>query len=268
MPEDVARQYATADPLRVRMRTHELYEERRVDLDEICHAALELQGDESLLDAGCGPGRFLALISGRGHRGRLVGLDQSAAMVDEIGKLAVPGHRIEAVHGDVQSLPFDVGAFERVVARHMLYHVPDIPAGLAELRRVLRPDGLLLATTNSGRSLPHILDLTQDLLAAFGQPAWIRPDERFSIENAVNFLTSAGFEVDERIIDNALIFHAPEPIAAYCASLLPSLDIGHDAALVAEMEAWLAVEAERRLNALGGVWRDPKRTGVYVGRSL
>jgi SAM-dependent methyltransferase len=187
-------------------------------------------------------------------------------MVGEVGKLAEQGYSVEAVRGDVQALPFDDEMFDRVVARHMLYHVPDIPSALAELRRVMRPDGLLLVTTNSGRSLPRILDLIQDLLASFNQPAWIRPDERFSIENATDFFASSGFAVDAQIIDNALVFHESEPIAAYCASMLPSLDIADDPALVAEMERWLVDEAVRRLQMLGGVWRDPKRLGVYVGK--
>ncbi|CAN5559632.1 class I SAM-dependent methyltransferase [soil metagenome] len=262
-PKDVARQYASSDPLVVRMRTHQLYGERRVDLDAICYAALDLTGNEAILDAGCGPGRFLNYIRSRDHTSKLVGLDQSAAMVAGVAELG-----IDAVQGDVQSLPFDNQSFDRVVARHMLYHVPDIPLALSEFRRTLRTDGLLLATTNSATSMPRILELIQDLLAAFDQPDWERPDSRFSIENAVRFFEDAGYAAEARVIENALIFHSPDPIIDYCASCLPSLDIAQDPALHAEMVRWLIVEAGRRLDRLGGEWRDPTYAGLYVCRSL
>ena len=264
MPEqiadDVVRQYTSADPLVVRMRTHQLYGERKVDLDEVCYAALELSGDEALLDAGCGPGRFLDYIGARGHRGRLVGLDQSAAMVAEVAALG-----FEAFQGDVQRLPFEDATFDRIAARHMLYHVPDITLALREFRRVLKPAGRLLVTTNSANSMPAITSLIQDMLASIDYPAWERPDARFCIENAAGFFADAGFAIDERVINNALVFDAPEPPVAYCVSTLPSLDIPQDPALYAELERWLLDEATRRLAELGGVWRDPTYAGVYVG---
>lgn len=259
-PADVARQYASSDPLQVRMKTHQLYGERRVDLDAVCYTALELDGDEEILDAGCGPGRFLDYIRRQGHAGALVGLDQSAAMVDE-----VIGLGFDAVQGDVQTLPFDDASFDRVVARHMLYHVPDIPLALGEFRRVLKPGGSLLVTTNSNGSMPGILELIQDLLIAYGQPEWDRPDARFCIENALGFFEDAGYTVDDRVIENALVFPSPEPVVAYCVSTLPSLDV--DPAFHAEMEQWLSDEATRRFESLGGQWRDPTNAGVYIGRS-
>lgn len=271
MRDQVASQYATTDPLQVRMRTHELYEERRVDLDALCLDALALFGDEALLDAGCGPGRFLGQIAAGGHRGRLVGLDQSETMVAEVAKLSEAGGTVEAYQGSVQALPFADAGFERAVARHMLYHVPDIPGALAELRRVLRPGGMLLVTTNGPRSLPRILDLIHDMLAAFNLLAavdlstWERPDARFSTENAPGLLAAAGFEVEAQIIDNALIFHDPAPIAAYAASVLPSLDIQPHTPRYTEIKTWLHAEAAVRLAALGGTWRDEKRIGIWEG---
>ena len=56
---------------------------------------------------------------------------------------------IDAQVADVQELPFADGAFDTVVAAWMLYHVPDVGRGLAEIARVLRPGGALVAVTNS-----------------------------------------------------------------------------------------------------------------------
>ena len=59
---------------------------------------------------------------------------------------------VDARLGDVQELPFADGAFDAAVAAWMLYHVPDVERGLAELARVLRPGGRLVAVTNGARA--------------------------------------------------------------------------------------------------------------------
>ena len=68
---------------------------------------------------------------------------------------------VDAREGDVQLLPFADGSFDTVVAAWMLYHVPDLDAGLAEIARVLVPGGALIAVTNS---VDHIAEL-RELLA-------------------------------------------------------------------------------------------------------
>ncbi len=65
---------------------------------------------------------------------------------------------VEALEGDVQELPFADGSFDTVVAAWMLYHVPDIDRGLAEMARVLVKGGALIAVTNS---VEHISELRE-----------------------------------------------------------------------------------------------------------
>ena len=59
---------------------------------------------------------------------------------------------------DVQELPFADGEFDVAIAAWMLYHVPDLERGVAELARVLRPGGRLVAATNSRF---HLLELRE-----------------------------------------------------------------------------------------------------------
>lgn len=68
---------------------------------------------------------------------------------------------IDAQEGDVQRLPFADDTFDTVVAAWMLYHVPDLDAGLGEIARVLTKGGALIAVTNS---VDHIAEL-RELLA-------------------------------------------------------------------------------------------------------
>ncbi len=58
-----------------------------------------------------------------------------------------------------RTLPFADGAFDLVVAAWMLYHVPDLERGLAEIARVLRPGGTFVAATNSRFHLHELREL-------------------------------------------------------------------------------------------------------------
>lgn len=259
---EAEQQYLTADPLKVRIETHQRYSERLIDLDVVCTNALVLNRGEAVLDVGCGPGLFMSHLRREGHDGRLVGLDRSQAMIAEA---SVRDSSVEWVVGDVEQLPFADGEFERVSARHMLYYVDHLQSALRELARVTAPNGLFVATTNAARSAPLIDDLFLDVLSAFGLPPKQHAAGEFHTENAVAALNAVWPHVDETNLDNAFVFTAPEPIVRYVATLLPSVD-GADETMRGEMIAWLEREAESRLRALGGTWRDPKIVGLYCCR--
>ncbi|GIW07737.1 MAG: hypothetical protein KatS3mg060_2542 [Dehalococcoidia bacterium] len=90
------------------------------------------------LDAGCGPGLLLAALGERGIAA--VGVDLSARMATEAAR------RAPAVVGTLDHLPFKGNAFGIVIAMGAVEYVDDDQAALAELTRVLRPDGVLLAS--------------------------------------------------------------------------------------------------------------------------
>jgi len=96
---------------------------------------------QDVLEAGCGMGELAERI-GRETAARVQALDISERMVDLTRERGV-----DVVLGDVQQLPYEDDAFDVVVANWVLYHVPDLARGVGELARVLRPDGLLIATT-------------------------------------------------------------------------------------------------------------------------
>ena len=84
-----------------------------------------LAGDERVLDAGCGNGLHLAELSRRAHRGPVVGLDLSPGMLGAAATRSTASMLV----GDAQRLPFADASFDRVLAMHMLYHVPDRDVG-------------------------------------------------------------------------------------------------------------------------------------------
>lgn len=92
----------------------------------------------SVLDLGCGSGRYLRTLQAAGPR-RLIGLDLSFGMLARWRGSLAP-----VVQGGARALPFAKESFDVVVSGLMVGHEPDLPGLLRELARVTRPGGVVL----------------------------------------------------------------------------------------------------------------------------
>ncbi|HEX6354099.1 class I SAM-dependent methyltransferase [Actinophytocola sp.] len=106
-----------------------------------------LRDGHRVLDVGCGTGNLLR-ATGKRHRGvELVGLDPDPKALARAGRKARrAGVRVRLDLGFAQELPYPDSSFDRVFSSLMLHHLDTAAkdALLAEVRRVLRPDGLLV----------------------------------------------------------------------------------------------------------------------------
>jgi SAM-dependent methyltransferase len=106
-----------------------------------------LRPGQSLLDVGCGPGTITADLALLVAPGEVVGLDAAAEVVDQARAraegLGVANLRFEV--GDLFALGYPDASFDVVHLHQVLQHVREPVAALVELRRVLRPDGVLAA---------------------------------------------------------------------------------------------------------------------------
>lgn len=97
------------------------------------------------LDVGTGTGDFaLALLARSPRTATVTGVDISAGMLEIAeGRAAKAGlgSRYERLIASVESLPFAAGSFDVAMAGFVIRNVGDIPRGLSEMRRVLRPGG-------------------------------------------------------------------------------------------------------------------------------
>jgi SAM-dependent methyltransferase len=151
-PSLVAREYA--DDARLRRRASAYTGVHTgVDARGPAVAAVVDTKPRRILEVGCGWGE-LAEWLGRETAAEVVAIDTSPRMVELARERGVA-----AQVGDVQALPFDDGSFDCAVAAWMLYHVPDLDGGIAELARVLRPGGTLVAITNSRFHLTELREL-------------------------------------------------------------------------------------------------------------
>ena len=245
---------------------------------------VDLSDVRKALDVGCGTGAFLLPLARRlvPQGATVIGLDLAEGTLGQArAHVQTEGLPVDCIIGDVEALPFDEGSFDLVLANYMLYHVPDLERAIAELRRVLRPGGMLLAATNGQGHMRELWQMQEQALARLGfSPETVKElTERaraagvlsFRLENGAAWLCRSFTEVRLERYPDELQVTQVEPLVAYLDSMwsveqmLASL-----AATVQEQAAWQAqllecfrAIAEERL-AADGVIRIAKDTGAFV----
>jgi ubiquinone/menaquinone biosynthesis C-methylase UbiE len=240
-----------------------VYQRPRLDLYNGSLDLAAMRGDESVLDVGCGNGRYLEALQTRGHRGLVCGADLSVGMVR---KARLVSGDDPLLVSDARALPFATDSFDIVLAMHMLYHVPDRAVAIAELRRVLRPSGVALVLTNSER---HFRELDELLIASADETVGrSRVRSRasltlFSVEAAPPELETAFSDVTLHTFASELVIDDVEPLLAYARSMGTFVADGDH-----ELEPVL-VEFERRVRAIiqeHGAFRIGSASGCFVCR--
>ncbi len=160
-------------------------------------ASLALDGNEVVLDAGCGTGRLTALLDDRLPRGHTVALDRSENMVRVAKEMLAPrAARCDVVLGDLSALPFRA-AFDVVFSTATFHWVPDHDVLFANLFAVLRQGGRVHAQCGGGANLERIherADLLRRTPAFAGYFAnWREPWEFATAELTAQRLARAGF---------------------------------------------------------------------------
>ncbi len=218
--ERIKRHYATDDYLRIRQETHDKYTVPNVNFADWALQCLTWRGDETVLDVGCGNGLYYGKLLARHPHVRYVGIDYNAVMLNKH-----PAPRGRLVRGDATKLPFADGQFDVVMANHVLFLISDIDSAIREMRRVLKPDGVLMAATNSVQTMPEmqvlmrraIVLLTRNGAANVRPPA--NPSDAFALENGTRFLARYFYAVVRHDLPSALVFPDTEPAMAYLESM-------------------------------------------------
>ncbi len=217
-PKTVRDQYADDSHLRIRQETHQQYTVPRIDFPEWVLSRVRWRGDEHVLDVGAGAGLYYAPLMRHGSGLTYRAVDLSPGILQ-----AHPVQDTVTV-ADAQCLPFPDTSFDVVMANHMLYHVPDIEQALLETRRVLKPEGILIAATNSVQSMPqfHALFRRGMLLLSTPGNIYSQPpmpaQTNFALENGTRILSRYFYGVVRYDFPSTLVFPSIEPVMAYLES--------------------------------------------------
>ncbi len=226
-----------------------------------------------ILDAGCGWGRFTwPLIEEFGvDSPNVYCVDSSLGMALSAKKEAHRRrHYSKFAAAEIQALPFPTGHFDGVMANHVLYHLPDIGAGVKELARLVNENGWLLATTNSDHIRVPVLEYHYKALDILGIDDESQNGSPFSMENGKRLLEEGFKEVDlEYFEDSTRYSSADEFLASYKKigryhNLLARADV--DQERKRQLPVLVHQQAQDEIDRMGELL-SPVRMGAFVCRA-
>ncbi|MFK7927055.1 MAG: ArsR/SmtB family transcription factor [Myxococcota bacterium] len=127
-------------------RNAERWEEMRTELFgqgfQLATLVSLLPSDWTVLDLGVGTGSMAAELAP--SVGRVIGVDREQAMLDTAARRCEAFANVELVQASLDDLPLDENVVDAALCMLVLHHLADVPAVLAEARRVVRPGGKLV----------------------------------------------------------------------------------------------------------------------------
>jgi hypothetical protein len=167
--------------------------------------------------------------------------------------LVVTGRNFKFKEIDAQEIPFEDETFDAVIANHMLYHVPDKPKALGEIKRVLKSNSHLFATT-IGKN--HMKEMANWIRQVSPKSDFESFGSSFNLEN--------GLEQLKQLFPQVMLSHYPDslqvtevkPIIAFIRSTMHVAEASED-----EFDK-LVVEIEQVLKDKGNIFIQ-KDSGMF-----
>lgn len=147
---------------------------------------VDIPENGAVLDIGCGGGKNLERLLAKGEYVEVSGMDESFRAVDYAYRLneeAIKEGRCHVYEGSADLLPFGKEKFDLVVVEDAFFFWKDMEANLAEISRVLKPEGKLLLLLSRG-GLPPLDKLYAALIPGM---------KAFSAQDIKDLLEGAGF---------------------------------------------------------------------------
>ncbi len=264
------RQYRDATNLNARVALHARFSTNRYGWYRWVSDQIVLSPGNRLLELGCGPGGIWpALLPNLPTDIALCLTDLSGGMVetarktldDELTADAENIHNVRAMYAvaDAATIPFPDASFDAVIANHMLYHVPDLPATLGEIRRVLRPGDTLYAST-IGRGHLKELDELLNVISPGVDPWGGERPTTFMLDDGDKDLAPFFPHIERRVYPDGLKVTDTDALLAYALSTAARAEL----------------EVGDRLETLGclvddeiaahGAFSITKETGMFIAR--
>jgi SAM-dependent methyltransferase len=190
-----------------------IYRYRQPPLDLAAAVLAELPAQRGLVvDVGCGNGMYTTRLRAQRPGLDVLGLDLSVGMAGTVGA--------PAAVADATRLPLPDGVAAGVICAHMLYHVPDPAAAVAELARVRAADGTVLITTNAADDKTEITALWRAAAARATGTDHEIPDvtEHCDLDRAQQLAEAVFAQVRRIDLAGEVVVPEPGPVLAFLNS--------------------------------------------------
>jgi SAM-dependent methyltransferase len=238
-------QYANSNNLTARITIHERFSTNPQSLFSWLFERMELEDGMRVLEVGAGAGSLWVANRARLPVLSLTLTDVSEGMLRDARRALADVVGFDWAVADVRRLPFPDGVFDAVIANYMLYHVPDLPSAVAELRRVLGTGGSLFAATFGAANM-------RELHEVLGGERYA---DAFGLESGQAAVRAQFDEVQVERFPDALVVTELEPLLAYAASMIS----------VSALDEATSQELARRVAQPGG-FRITKDAGLITAR--
>ena len=250
----VKTQYASSANLSTRMSIHAKYSTNKQGFGNWITAHYPVSAGMSVLELGCGTGA--AWLNQReiiDACSRIILTDFSEGMLAKAKDTLKLYSNIEYAVVDIQHIPYANRSFDLIIANMMLYHVPDMNRGLAEVRRVLKKGGAFYCATFGEHG---IMEFLCKALNAYGVED--NANKNFTLQNGKEILKPFFSDVQRLNYEDSLAVTNLDDLIEYIYSL-------------SSMTSLSSVSKEEIREVLGkfvvnGVLNVPKEYGMFCCR--
>ncbi len=251
------RQYKNAANLNARINLHDRFSTNPYGWFPWVFDHYKLCPGCQVLELGCGTGDTWLANLARIPAGCEITLsDFSSGMLQQARQNLQGRYPFSFEVIDAQSIPFEAGRFDIVIANHMLYHVPNRPRALAEIRRVLKPGGFFYTTTIGDHHLDELFALPYRFDPQ-GAVDHLKTASEFSLESGLPQLQVFFASVTMERYPDSLHVTEAEPLVDFILSTFKFGRLGDR-----RMELQKFVEGE--LQARGGAIDITKDSGIFM----
>lgn len=248
----IKQQYATAKNLNTRMSIHDKYSTNKQGFGNWIISNYRINKGMKILELGCGTGDMWknreSLIS---NCSTLILSDFSEGMVTAAKENVGNYDNIEYKVLDIQEIPYEDETFDAVIANMMLYHVPDIYTGVAEVRRVLKRDGSFYCATYGEHG---IIEYLSKILAQYGVEDNL--NKNFTLQNGTGILSKSFSKIKKLEYIDSLAVSNVDDMVDYIYSL-SSMTLLNNVSKHIIKEILIQ-------NLIDGVLNVPKEYGMFI----
>lgn len=221
MEKSLKNQYQNASNISSRIRLHQQYSVNKQGWFPWLYEQCQIRVDEKILEIGCGDGTLWSanwdMLPSPLH---VTLSDISDGMLRDARRNLMENAvdtRFDFTLADASALPFENESFDLIIANHVLFYCNDLAQVLGELRRVLKPNGRLIASTYGET---HMAEISQ-LVADFDSRIVLSADKlyrRFGRENGASLLTQYFPHTTWLNYEDKLLVTEAEPLISYILS--------------------------------------------------
>lgn len=221
MEKSLKNQYQNASNISARIQLHQQYSVNKQGWFPWLYQQAAINEHKNILEIGCGDGTLWTANATKIPPSVHITLtDISDGMLRDARRNLTGQGRDEQfsyVVADAAKLPFEEKSFDLIIANHVLFYCENIEETCQEIQRVLKPDGLFLASTYGEAHMTEISKLVKDFDSRIVLSAE-KLYHRFGKENGAKLLTPYFSSVTWKAYEDSLVVSDAEPLISYILS--------------------------------------------------